>query len=83
MITKEELQNKSDFDITYSFGRITKKGRFLTISWQGNMGNSINNSVDPMLKMYDFPEIHILKQWYDVIEEYGNPDYSWHIKLKL
>ena len=63
--------------------KLDKKREVLTISHNGNMGNTIKHSVDPNLKMVGVPSIAMLKLTYQVIEENGSPDYSYMIKFKI
>jgi len=61
------------------FTHIYLKGRELKIVHNGNMGNSIERSVDPNLKSAGIPSVKELKQIYKVKKEKGSPDYSWTI----
>jgi len=47
------------------------------------MGNSIERSVNPNLKMMGLPTISELSNQYDVISEKGSPDYSYNIQFKI
>lgn len=55
----------------------------LTITHTGNMGNSIEHSVNPNLKLINFSTIDELRSLFSITEEKGSPDYMWHIKFDL
>lgn len=69
--------------IGFTSAKLDKKREFLTITHNGNMGNSIERSVDLNLRMVGVPSIAMLKLTYQVIEEKGSPDYSYTIKFKI
>lgn len=77
-------QNFSDRKrISKGFTSATLNGDILTITHNGNMGNSIEKSVNPNLDMMRLPTIQELKDTYEVVEEKGSPDYAYYIKIKI
>jgi len=72
-----------NFDIRAGFTRAKYKKGVLTITHNGNMGNSIEMSVNPNLKLLNIETIQELKDKHEVISEVGSPDYSYTIKFKL
>ena len=58
------------------------KNKVLIITHMGNMGNTIERSVNPNLRMMGLPSIEKLKEDCEVILEDGSPDYMYEIKLK-
>ena len=62
----------------------TKKGKkLLTISHGGNMGNTIEDSVDPNLKIMGFPKVGTLKETFPIVKEEGSPNYSWYVMFDI
>lgn len=59
------------------------KGNKLIITHNGNMGNSIEKSVNPNLKIMGIPDIDKLKNKFKVVKEKGSPDYSYKIEFNL
>jgi hypothetical protein len=55
---------------------------YLEISYRGNMGSSIERSVDPILKSNKIPSIEELKRKFPNFAESGSPSYSWSIIFK-
>lgn len=65
------------------FTEIKIRNGKLIISHSGNMGNSIEGSVNPNLKKASMPSIEELKKLYTVESETGSPDYSYSIIFNL
>lgn len=57
--------------------------RILRITHSGNMGNTIERSVDPNIEKIGFPKIKQLKKMFDVINEEGDPDYYYSIEFDI
>jgi len=72
-------------NFNYSCGFTTAKCKagILSITHNGNMGNSIDRSVNPNLELLGIETIQQLKTKYTVIKETGYPDYSYQIQLKV
>lgn len=62
---------------------ISKRKNLLSVWHNGNMGNSVEHSVNPNLELIDFPTIDELKKSFRVIREFGSPDYAWAIEFNL
>lgn len=69
--------------ISYGFTNVKLQKNILVISHNGNMGNSVETSVNPNLNKLGFPTVDELKNSLKVIEEKGSPDYSWCIKFDI
>jgi hypothetical protein len=89
MLTKQEILNlDKGFKKTYGFttariGKSSTKGKLLSITHRGNMGNSIKASVDPNLIKMGFPSIASLKKMFPNSKEEGSPDYSYVIEIQI
>lgn len=68
---------------SYGFTTVEKDVNFLTITHNGNMGNSIERSVNSNLKELGYKSIEELKNMYNCILESGSPDYMYKIKFKI
>ena len=68
---------------TVGFTRALLGKGTLRISHGGNMGNSIEHSVNPNLSLMGLPSVDELKKEFTVLEESGSPDYMWYIILKI
>ena len=79
----EDIINSKNYRRDVGFTKIIIKNNILSITHGGNMGDSIERSVDPNLEMIGFPTIEELKKKYEVIEEEGSPDYFWSIEFKI
>ena len=55
----------------------------LVINHGGNMGNTIERSVDPNIARVGLPSVKELKKMYNVLSEKGSPDYNWTIIFDL
>ena len=66
---------------TIAFSPTSKKRHILSIEHSGNMGNSIQRSVNPNIQRIGLPTISDLKDIYNVIDEKGSPDYYYSIKF--
>lgn len=64
-------------------GGVELKGNTLKVSWMGNMGNSIEKNVDPMLQRLGLPLVQDLKNNFPRHKEEGSPDYAYSLELKL
>jgi hypothetical protein len=74
---------KSGFKLDSGLTHITKRKNILNIWHFGNMGNSIEHSVNPNLERINFPTIDELKSDFEVRTEVGTPDYAWSIEFDL
>lgn len=63
----------------YGFTEVKETENSLKISHDGNMGNSIERSVDPNLKHLGYGSIKYLKKLYRKFKEEGSPDYAYSI----
>jgi len=68
---------------TISLSELGKSTKILSIEHSGNMGNSIERSVNPNLKRIGLPTISELKDIYEVIDERGSPDYYYSIEFDI
>jgi len=57
--------------------------KILNVEHAGNMGNSIERSVNPNLNRIGLPTISELKDIYEVIDEQGSPDYYYSIEFDI
>jgi len=81
-VTLQKLAGKSRM---FGMGTLSvdKDMRAFKITWDGNMGSTIERSVDPELVARNIPTVAELKEMYpDFIEE-GTPEYQWQIVFKL
>jgi len=67
---------------TVGFTEIKEDDKILEISHSGNMGNSIEGSVDPNITRIGLPTIAKLKQRFTNYYEDGSPSYWWVIQFK-
>lgn len=65
------------------FTNVVCENDILSISHNGNMGNSIDMSINPNLKLMNIETIQELKSKYKLISEVGSPDYAYTIKFKI
>lgn len=84
---KPDWWGKKDADFNCGLTSIRRE-RFssfstLTIQHAGNMGSSIERSVDPNLKIAKLPSIKELKEIFPTFSESGSPDYFYIIKFKI
>ncbi len=79
----KEISTLDNYSNSCGFTEIKIKQNQLTITHNGNMGNSIERSVDPNLKICGFPTIKELKKHFQLIKEEGDPDYSYNIIFNL
>jgi hypothetical protein len=86
-ITKDDVdkrfKNLKNHRITVGFTKIDYHYNKLEISHGGNMGNSIEKSVNPNLKLVQFPTIEELKESFEVLYEDGSPDYYYLIIFNI
>ena len=68
---------------SYGFTTVKLMANTFQISHGGNMGNSIETSVNPNLIKMGFPTVDELMGKLLVKEEFGSPDMMWHIKFDL
>ena len=78
----ELLKGKRSVSIGFTHISYSKRTKLMTITHNGNMGNSIERSVNPNLDLAKLPPVDVLKERYEVVSEVGNPDYSWKLVLK-
>lgn len=78
----KEIFGKRTF-LNVGFTRATFKKNELTIGHGGNMGDSVEHSVNPNLKIMGLPTVDELKDNFIIEYEIGDPDYSWAIKFKI
>lgn len=72
-----------NFNKNVGLTNVELKNNILTITHTGNMGNSIERSVNPNLKLINIESIEELKNKYTLISEEGCPDYLYQIKFKI
>lgn len=83
-MSKNTILNLKDGFLAHrGFTIINKRNNHLFITHNGNMGNSIEKSVNPNLKILGFPTVFNLKRMFPVYKEQGSPDYSWYISFTL
>jgi hypothetical protein len=51
----------------------------IVITHNGNMGNTIEGTIDPNIARLSYPPIKKLKRFLPVFKEEGSPDYSYKI----
>jgi len=69
-------------NISFGLTSVEETDKFLSVSHNGNMGNTIERSVNPNLKQMGFQSIAKMKAIYPKFKETGSPDYSYFIKFK-
>ena len=79
----KDFKHSKNFKHCVGFTTANYKNNIITSSHTGNMGNSIDMSVNPNLKLMNIETIQELKDKYKLIEEFGNPDYAYTIKFKI
>lgn len=83
---KEEIikiLNDNDNRIDIGLTHIILFDNVLIIEHNGNMGNSIEQSVNPNLNKCGLPSIDKLKTIFRLYYEEGSPDYLYIIKFKM
>ena len=78
----QKLKLKSGH-MSYGLLEISINKNKLVISFAGNMGATIERSIDPILKKLDMPSLSKLKALYPKALEKGDPDYSWALAIPL
>ena len=78
-----ELCKMKNGKYRYGLTEVTVKNNILIVSHNGNMGNTIERSINPNLEALQLPVIEELKREYKVIIEDGSPDYMYLIKFRL
>ena len=84
-MTTEDIKNKIKNKTKYRnmLGGVERTGNVLHIYYGGNMGSSINGSVNQMMKNLGLPTIGFFKSNYSIIKESGSPDYWWELYIKI
>lgn len=80
---KEIFKRNGDNKIYFGLGEVELKGNKLSISYRGNMGSTIEQSVDPMLEKLGLLPVDNLKNNFTVISEEGGCDYEYLLQLKI
>lgn len=78
-----DFKHSKNFQHSVGFTTAIYKSGTLTIAHNGNMGNSVERSVNPNLKLMNIETIQELKNKYKLISEFGSPDYAYTIKFKI
>ena len=79
----EFISNRKSLAIKVGFTSVQLLNNILNISHSGNMGNTIERSIDPNLAILKLPSIQEIKEVLkDYIEE-GSPDYFYSISFKI
>jgi hypothetical protein len=73
------MKNIKKFKMRSGFTEVEMEDDVLIITHGGNMGNTIEHSVDPNLRTMGIIPIKDLKKMYEVISETGSPDYMYEI----
>lgn len=69
--------------LRYGFTTAELRNNILVIGHGGNMGNTIERSVNPNLNAMGIPSIEKLKKEFNVTYEDGSPDYLYVIRFKI
>lgn len=83
LMIKGLMKGISKHGVNVGLTNIKLNKKILTITHTGNMGNSIEYSINPNLKLIKLPTINKLRTLFSVKEEIGSPDYMWYIKFDL
>lgn len=67
----------------YGLGSIETNGKYIKVCYGGNMGCSVEGSVNPMLKATGHPTVEELSKVAVRSAEYGYPSYSYCFVAKL